>query len=273
MLDVGRVKNPNKNPVGERAVQELEAEILKQDPSGGPISEVKLSAATARLNARIRSRGLSSREMLYQRDQFSNEQIPVSDREIIVQQHHAKLRNHPYSEKVKATLKDYRPDAKICVGDLVYLHSDRDKTKARQRYLVVRTDYDWIYIRKFTGKQLRNASYKVKRCECFKVPSTLLLPDIPETPDKEEDIDHGLDTTLDRNLSEQFTINQPSKELNHPLERAENYVDNYEIQMNSDIIEPENESNASNAIASRPHRNKRQPEKLTLRWDSTQSYE
>ena len=82
-------------------MQKLEAEILKQDPSGGPISEVKLSSATARLNARIRSRGLSSREMLYQRDQFSNEQIPVSDREIIVQQHHAKLRNHPYSEKAK----------------------------------------------------------------------------------------------------------------------------------------------------------------------------
>lgn len=35
------VKNPNKHPVGERTVQELETEILKQDPSGGPISEVK----------------------------------------------------------------------------------------------------------------------------------------------------------------------------------------------------------------------------------------
>ncbi len=98
MLDVGRVKNPNKNPVGECAVQEVEAEILKQDPSGGPISDIMLSAATARLNARIRGRGLSSREMLFQRDQLTNEQIPVSDRDLIIQQHNAKLRNHPYSE-------------------------------------------------------------------------------------------------------------------------------------------------------------------------------
>ena len=33
VLDLGRVKNPNKNPVAERAVQEVEAEILKQDPT------------------------------------------------------------------------------------------------------------------------------------------------------------------------------------------------------------------------------------------------
>ena len=40
VLDIGRVKNINKNPVAERAVEELENEILKQDPKGGPVSGI-----------------------------------------------------------------------------------------------------------------------------------------------------------------------------------------------------------------------------------------
>ena len=37
-IELGRVKNINKNPTAERAIQELETEIVRQDPSGGPIS-------------------------------------------------------------------------------------------------------------------------------------------------------------------------------------------------------------------------------------------
>lgn len=62
-LDIGRIKNKNKNPVAERAVQELEDELLKQEPGGGPIDQVSLAIAVARLNARLRRQGLSSREL------------------------------------------------------------------------------------------------------------------------------------------------------------------------------------------------------------------
>ena len=41
VLEIGRVKNLNKNTVVERAVQELE--LLQQDPHGGPVSPVVLS--------------------------------------------------------------------------------------------------------------------------------------------------------------------------------------------------------------------------------------
>ena len=40
ILDVGREKNPNKNPVAERAVQELEQELLKVQPDKGPVNRV-----------------------------------------------------------------------------------------------------------------------------------------------------------------------------------------------------------------------------------------
>ena len=56
-VEVGRVKNANKNPVTEKAVQELEEELLCQEPSGGPVNELGLAVATARLNSRIRSQG------------------------------------------------------------------------------------------------------------------------------------------------------------------------------------------------------------------------
>ena len=76
-------KNPNKNPVAERAIQELEFELLRQEPLGGAVSSLTLAIATDALNSHIRSRGLSSQEMWTQRDQFSNVQIPLGDNNLI----------------------------------------------------------------------------------------------------------------------------------------------------------------------------------------------
>jgi len=135
-LEIGQAKNPNKNPVAERAVQELEAELLRQDPLGGAVTTLALSVATAVLNSLIRSRGLSSREMWTQRDQFANAQIAFSDNSLSSTQHLMRLKNHLYSEQSKAPLAQKRPDPPIVVGDLVYLHSDRNKSRGRDRYLV-----------------------------------------------------------------------------------------------------------------------------------------
>jgi len=73
-----------KNPVAKRTVQEVENELLRHDPLGSPVSPVILSVATGTLNARIRSGGLS-REMWKKRDQFSKQQIPLHDHNLIVQ--------------------------------------------------------------------------------------------------------------------------------------------------------------------------------------------
>ena len=123
-IEIGRVKNVNKNPVAEKAVQELETEILRQEPRGEHLSPCTLAIATARLNTRIRSRGLSAREMWYQRDQFNNAQIPIQDTDLIASQHTLRKANHEYSEKAKAPLgaMPHRPDIKV--GDLIYLKED-----------------------------------------------------------------------------------------------------------------------------------------------------
>jgi hypothetical protein len=173
-IEVGRIKNLNKNPIAERAVQEVESEILHQDPTGGAITAVQLSTTIARLNSRIRNRGLSAREIWTQRDQFTLEQLPISDRQLILDQHLLRTKNHPYSEHAKAPNSNTRPRFNICIGDLVYLYTDKSKSRGRSRYLVVSVEDGWCNIRKFAGSQLRSMSYRVKQSECYKVPSDVV---------------------------------------------------------------------------------------------------
>ena len=58
----------------------------------------------------------------------------------------------------------------------MYVKSDRDKSCARDRYIIVSIDGEWCFIKKFSGSQLRASSYKVKLAECYTVPHTLPPP-------------------------------------------------------------------------------------------------
>ena len=169
MLDIGRSKNTNKNPVAERAVQELEYELVKQNPRGGSITDALLATATSQLNSRLRYSGLSAREMLFQRDQFSNHQIPVCDVSNIATQHNNRKSNHAHSEKAKAPLKLYNKSSNINIGDLVYVNDDYNKHKPRDRYIVTNIDSQFVHLRKFAGNQFRLSTYKVKPSQCIKV--------------------------------------------------------------------------------------------------------
>ena len=56
-IELGRLKNVNKNPVAEIAVRELECELVHQQPTGGTVTQLVLSVATANLNTRVRNKG------------------------------------------------------------------------------------------------------------------------------------------------------------------------------------------------------------------------
>jgi len=71
-FEQGRIKNPNKNPVIDKAIQELEEEIVRIEPSERPISENQLTFAVTNLNARIRQHGLSAYELMFRRNQFTD---------------------------------------------------------------------------------------------------------------------------------------------------------------------------------------------------------
>ncbi|CAG2200750.1 unnamed protein product [Mytilus edulis] len=156
----------------DKAIAELEDELLREERDHSPLSENTLVIATTRLNSRLRQRGLSSRELWTQRSQFTHEQLPISDMNLIRAQHEARNKNHGFSEISKCS-RPGRPTPDITIGDLVYLYTDRSKTQSRDRYLVVARDGEWCFIKKFSGNQLRASSYKVKLSECYKVLNTI----------------------------------------------------------------------------------------------------
>lgn len=177
-LTLGHAKNANKNPVAERAIEELGRELLHISPEGGAVSNLSLALATSNLNMRIRHSGLSARETWTQRDQITGEQLPISDHNLISAQNDARAKNHPHSARSKAHGKDPSLDhANVFqVGDLVYIASERDKNKARERYMVVHCSQDCCTIRKFTQSQFRSRTYEVKSSELYHVSPTLLPP-------------------------------------------------------------------------------------------------
>ena len=55
----------------------------------------------------------------------------------------------------------------------MYLYCDGDKSRGRDRYLVVSVNGAWCQVRKFISSQLRSTSYRVKKTECYKVPTNV----------------------------------------------------------------------------------------------------
>ena len=70
-LEIGRVKNPNKNPFAECAIEELGIQLLNLSPEGGPVSDVILALVTANTKYCIRRDGLSAREVWTQHNQLT----------------------------------------------------------------------------------------------------------------------------------------------------------------------------------------------------------
>ena len=173
-LEIGRTKNVNKNPVGEKAVQEVQAEILRITNQSGSVSTSVLNKAINSLNCRIRTDGLSAREIFFQRDQYTNNQIPIGDLNIIKSKHDRAMKNNISSEQSKSGGHGPRSPQSVVVGDLIYLISDRNKNSPRNRYLVVSFEGEWCCIRKFVGNTLKSNSYRVKLAEIYKVPPTTI---------------------------------------------------------------------------------------------------
>ena len=169
-VEVGNPKNANSNPVAEKAVQDVEKELLRVDPTGAQVSSTTLAVACCTLNSRVGALGLSPREVLFHRDQFTNERIDFEDMDLITKRQRMRDVNHSHSERSKAPNRQRRPRSGVVVGDIVYLHQDLTKNSGRERYLVSARENDWVFVRKFAGTQLRANTYKVREEECFRVP-------------------------------------------------------------------------------------------------------
>ena len=96
-VNLGDEKNPNKNAVANKAIQELELELLKLTNSSTAFSASNLIQAVCNLNSRIRHNNLSAKEMLLGRDQVHGERLFFSDAQLSLDQNYNRVSNHQSS--------------------------------------------------------------------------------------------------------------------------------------------------------------------------------
>ena len=111
-------------------------------PEGGPVSGITLALLTANKNFHIRHDGLSAHKVWTQRNQLTDQQLPIVDRQVVLSQKFSHHQNHLSSAKSIARSHTNMPSAAVSVADLVFLKSAKDKLKACVKYLVVRVSLD-----------------------------------------------------------------------------------------------------------------------------------
>ena len=164
-LELGNAKYKNKNPVAERAIREFHSEVNRVVGDSPSITEKILMKSIQNLNCRLRGEGVSAREIWTKRDQYSGGQIPIDDLLLIKAKEVKKQKSHVPSATFKARGKRSFTLVPLERGDLVYINSDRDKTHARERYIVTEVNDGTCNVQKFTGSQLRARTYTVNRAD------------------------------------------------------------------------------------------------------------
>ena len=93
----GRIKIKNSNATVDKGIQELENELIRIEREGKPLTPLALEQALTSLNTLIRSRGLSSKEIIHRHEQSSWQEIDVKDDNLL--RHHNRLRQQPSSKR------------------------------------------------------------------------------------------------------------------------------------------------------------------------------
>ena len=130
-LDFGRIKNKNQNPTIDKIIQEVENEIKRLVPNGGPISSGTLAIALPNNNNRIRYNGLIASELIMKRVRVTNAPINFDDEKLRDFKYEKRIQNHKYSELSKSKGLPIANEAVVEVGDIVHIKSDGSKHRAR----------------------------------------------------------------------------------------------------------------------------------------------
>ena len=165
IIDLGRIHNINKNPVAENCVKEFLKERLRLSPNGGPITELERARITKNMNSRVRERGLTAKEIAFNRDQISNKFKQVSDQELSDQQVNLRESRHPVILPKKKQ-NFFRP------GDNVFLKKDLSKLRGRESYIVVKiyqTDTEAMATIRKNENKFMSKDYEVKVSEILPI--------------------------------------------------------------------------------------------------------
>ena len=174
VMDYGRRHNKNKNPVVDKVISELISELLRINPVGGQTNTIELSHAVNQLNSRIRGRGLSSWEVVSQRDADTGVGLDINDEVLSQMQKTTRVENQIASAKNKSNGGALAKPADISVGSLVYIKDDKSKLRGRERYIVVEKQGSDCTLKKLLKSTLRNQNYKLKTTEIYPVSSNIV---------------------------------------------------------------------------------------------------
>ena len=139
-LQLGDAKNKNSLALVDRKMRELEDEIKKLAPSNNVIDVRILTKATSVVNEKDVNKGnscLSAKEILFSRDQFTGENLPLEDEVLAEETMDNRKRNNEYTARSRATVKREAIPANANKGQIVFLKEDGGKLERRDMYLVI----------------------------------------------------------------------------------------------------------------------------------------
>ena len=139
-LVTGEPKNVNKNAVVDKAIRELREQIVRFNPNGRKISEETLAIATSFLNDLIRHPGLSAKELWLSRSTTSGENLSLNDSTLSNNQFRVRENTHKSSARYQSRNAPEVKDYDIIPGQLVFVKSDRSKSKSRDSFVVLSVD-------------------------------------------------------------------------------------------------------------------------------------
>ena len=169
------------------------------------MSAVDLLKAVCTLNSRIRSNGLSSKEMLTRRDQLSGHHLSFTDQVILNKQQKARDTNHPSSSKSKARGACLAPPCQVGCGGLVFLKDEGSKFKPRCPYMVIDIKgQDFILQKMSSTGLLSSKQYIVPKNKVFPMVNTgekekVIAPSDSSSDSDSDSADNNVHLDIDSN--------------------------------------------------------------------------
>ena len=141
--------NKNSNCSVDRAISELEEELVKLSPDGGKINSSTLAQATMLLNSKIRNRGYTAAEVHFARDSHNNDNLVLDDSNLKKEQKHLREQNHAYTSRSRAPHGKKQSIPDLQQGDLVFVKAKGQKHTTRDPHIVIGKDhFNKIHLRK-----------------------------------------------------------------------------------------------------------------------------
>lgn len=262
-LDVGEPLNKNSNCYIDKAIQELELEISKTVQACDKITNADLAKATFNINSKIRHSGLTSREIMFRREDSTKAPVKVSDSQI--RSHNLTRQMHQH-----ALRKTTHQATQVIPGDIVFLKDNPQKHTRRSAFIVTGQTSDHVTVQKVLNLEsqkrcnISNSAHTVLRSRIFKSnqgmytnlyqnPMKPHKPDIveiwnPVSPaNQDSDDDSVADPTELSTTQSQFSpIRESSREWHqclHPSEDEDSSLPNSPI-----LSQPQSDSELSPSL-------------------------